>query len=133
MAVGFADITGNKRADYLCIAKDGKVVGAVQDDEGSFEQVEQIKFAESADRANLRWADVNGDGKADMIWVDKFNGDGRVWYFQHLTPFLPYLLASSSLLPVSSSHPPPNSNSTLPAPLSVAWQRIEHAANRPQV
>ncbi len=24
--------------------------------------------------------DVNGDGKADIMWIEKFTGDGRVWY-----------------------------------------------------
>jgi hypothetical protein len=96
--VRFADITGNKRADYLCIEKDGRVSGSVQGDNGQFEPINQIKFSEDKDRANLRWADVNGmfictsywlygkltrslpgDGRDDMIWVDKFNGDGHVW------------------------------------------------------
>ena len=79
VAVRFADITGNGRADYLCIEKDGRVSGAVQDDGGAFEPIPQIKVAEGKDRANLRWADVNGDGRDDMLWVNKFNGDAQVW------------------------------------------------------
>lgn len=82
MAVRFADITGNGRADYLCIRKDGHVTGALQRDDGSWEPIKQIKFASTMDRANLRWADVDGDGKDDLIWIDKFNGDGSVWYNQ---------------------------------------------------
>ena len=58
--------------------KDGKVVGWVQDDNGNFEHIPQIKFAEGRDRANLRFADVNGDGKADMIWINKINGNSHV-------------------------------------------------------
>ncbi|KAK7420361.1 hypothetical protein QQX98_002784 [Neonectria punicea] len=80
LAVRFADITGNGRADYLCIEKDGRVTGFVHNDDGSFEDVGQIKFADGRDRANLRWADVNGDGRDDMLWVDKFTGDASVWY-----------------------------------------------------
>ncbi|KAM0330967.1 hypothetical protein ACHAQA_003924 [Verticillium albo-atrum] len=80
LAVRFADITGNKRSDYLCIAPNGRVKGATQNDNGSWRNHAQIKFADGQDRANLRWADVNGDGSDDMIWVDKFNGNGRVWY-----------------------------------------------------
>lgn len=79
MSVRFADLTDNGRADYLCIHPDGFVKGQVQRDDGSWEDVGQIKFAEEADRANLRWADVNGDGQDDMLWVDKFNGNARVW------------------------------------------------------
>ena len=78
--VHLADITGNGRADYLCVAPDGLVTGYTQGDDGSWTDVGQIKFAEGLDRANLEWADVNGDGSADMIWTDKFTGDGSVWY-----------------------------------------------------
>lgn len=80
MAVRFADLTGNGRADYLCLEKDGRVTSFIHKDHGSFEDVGQIKYSESKDRANLRWADVNGDGRDDMIWIDKFNDDGYVWY-----------------------------------------------------
>lgn len=80
MNVRFADITGNGRADYLCLSKNGKVMGNLHEDDDSFGSTIQIKFSETMDRANLRWEDVNGDGRADMIWIDKFNGDGYVWY-----------------------------------------------------
>ncbi|KAL2838962.1 hypothetical protein BJY01DRAFT_250705 [Aspergillus pseudoustus] len=49
-------------------------------DDNNWEDVGQIKFSQEKDRANLRFADVNGDERDDMIWVDKFNGDGCVWY-----------------------------------------------------
>ncbi|KUJ11379.1 uncharacterized protein LY89DRAFT_739567 [Mollisia scopiformis] len=61
LAVRVADITGNGRADYLCIQPDSTV-------------------SIGKDRANLRWADVDGDGKDDMLWIEKFSGDGYVWY-----------------------------------------------------
>lgn len=80
MAVRFADLTGNKRADYLCIKPDGYVSAYLHPgDDGSWEDAGQIKFAEDKDRANLRWADVDGDGKDDMIWIEKFSGDSWVW------------------------------------------------------
>ncbi|KAF4412991.1 Multidomain esterase [Colletotrichum fructicola] len=80
LAVRFANIDGGKRGDYLCIKPNGYVSGWVHKDDGTWEDVGQVKFQEGKDRANLRWADVNGDGKDDMLWVDKFNGDGYVWY-----------------------------------------------------
>ncbi|KAK7216223.1 hypothetical protein V2G26_004226 [Clonostachys chloroleuca] len=80
LAVRFADLTGNKRADYLCIEPNSRVTGFVQNDDGSFEDAGQIKVSISKDRANLRWADVNGDGKDDLLWVEKFSGDAYVWY-----------------------------------------------------
>ncbi|KAH7129387.1 family 3 carbohydrate esterase [Dactylonectria estremocensis] len=85
LAVRFADLTGNHRADYMCIEKDGRVTGFVHKDDGGWEDVGQFKFADGKDRANLRWADVNSDvsyiqGRDDMLWVDKFTGNGHVWY-----------------------------------------------------
>lgn len=79
MAVRFADITGNNHADYLCLAPDGKVTGFLHGDDGGFENVGQIKFADGMDRANLRFADVNGDGADDLLWIEKFTGDTSVW------------------------------------------------------
>ncbi|RDW68818.1 putative esterase [Aspergillus mulundensis] len=78
--VHIADITGNGRADYLCVERDGRTWGYTQDGANTFTQHTQIKFAEGKDRANLVWADVNGDGRADLIHTNKFNGDGTVWY-----------------------------------------------------
>jgi hypothetical protein len=39
----------------------------------------QIKFAEGWDRANLRFADVENSGRADIIWMNKYTGAGRVF------------------------------------------------------
>ncbi|TGJ79062.1 hypothetical protein E0Z10_g9703 [Xylaria hypoxylon] len=39
----------------------------------------QIKFAESWDRANLRFADVENSGRADIVWLNKYSGAGRVY------------------------------------------------------
>ncbi|KPM44471.1 hypothetical protein AK830_g2091 [Neonectria ditissima] len=80
LSVRFADLTGNHRADYLCIAPDGTVSGFLQEDNGAFVDVGQIKFAVGKDRANLRWADVDGDGLDDMLWIEKFSGDTFIWY-----------------------------------------------------
>ncbi|KAK8022879.1 fg-gap repeat domain-containing protein [Apiospora marii] len=83
LAVRFADLTGNGRGDYLCLEKDGRATGFVHQDGGGWENVGQIKFAEPElrDRADLRWADINGNGRgADMVWTDKFTGDSFVWW-----------------------------------------------------
>lgn len=79
MAVRFADITGNNLADYLCIAPDSTVTGFVHQDDDTWEQIDQIKVSITKDRANLRWADVNGDGVDDMLWIEKFSGDAYAW------------------------------------------------------
>ncbi|KAL5362439.1 hypothetical protein BJX96DRAFT_177152 [Aspergillus floccosus] len=77
--VHFADISGNGRGDYLCVEKDGRSWGFVHNEDDTWVYIDQFKFSEGKDRANLHWADVNGDGKADMIHTNKFNGDGTVW------------------------------------------------------
>ncbi|KAG9255973.1 uncharacterized protein F5Z01DRAFT_531189 [Emericellopsis atlantica] len=80
-AVQFAYLgNDNRRADYLCIRENGLVRGRRQLNDGSFGPMVQFKKAEGVDRANIRWGDVNGDGRDDLIWVDKFNGNARVWY-----------------------------------------------------
>ncbi|KAF4998528.1 hypothetical protein FDECE_11769 [Fusarium decemcellulare] len=80
LAVRFADITGNNRADYLCIKPDGHVSAFLHQDDGSWKDAGQVKFAEGHDRANLRWADVDGDGREDLLWIEKFSGDTFVAY-----------------------------------------------------
>ncbi|KAI8228959.1 hypothetical protein K4K55_007212 [Colletotrichum sp. SAR 10_96] len=88
--------TENNRADYLCIAPDGTVSGNLQQDSGVFVDVGQIKFAIGKDRAILRFADVNGDGKDDMLWMEKFSGDTWVWYNgDHGSPDTPVILQDS--------------------------------------
>lgn len=57
--------------------KDGRVTGALNK-AGGMENVGQIKFAEGWDRANIRFADVEKGGKADMIWINKYNGAATV-------------------------------------------------------
>ncbi|KAF7556324.1 hypothetical protein G7Z17_g1541 [Cylindrodendrum hubeiense] len=79
-AVRFADLTGNKRADYLCVQPDGTTTGFIHKDDDSFEDVGQIKVSDGYDRANYQYADVDGDGVDDLIWIEKFSGDAYVWY-----------------------------------------------------
>ncbi|RMZ77642.1 hypothetical protein DV738_g4290, partial [Chaetothyriales sp. CBS 135597] len=86
LAVRFADIDGNGRADYLCIEKDGRTWGYLNNDDGSLTHISQFKKTEGKDRANLRWVDVNGDGRDDLLWVDKFTGDASVWYNEGPVP-----------------------------------------------
>lgn len=89
-------ITGNGFPDYLCIDPDGRTT-AWKNTNMVFEAMGQIKFTEGADRANVRFVDINGDvsiininmdafrstnpkkGRADYLWVDKFVGTYQVW------------------------------------------------------
>lgn len=51
---------GNKRVDYLCMEPSGRTTARLQKDDGSLEDVGQVKFSEDLDRANFRFADVDG-------------------------------------------------------------------------
>ncbi|KAI1350842.1 hypothetical protein F5Y01DRAFT_315312 [Xylaria sp. FL0043] len=78
----FADITGSGCVDYLCMQPDGKTTAWLNDckvDLFALRNVGQVKFSENFDRANQRFADVDGDGLADFLWVGKFTGDASVW------------------------------------------------------
>lgn len=98
-----AQYSGSGRVDYLCMHPDGTVFGWLNDKDSTMRYVGQVKFSEKYDRANHRFADVNGmslslcnlhkltftasgDGKADFLWVDKMNGDAKVWYNQGELP-----------------------------------------------
>ncbi|KAI0811428.1 carbohydrate esterase family 3 protein [Xylaria sp. FL0064] len=66
----------------LGLAPDGKTTAWLNDckaDLFELRNVGQVKFSENFDRANHRFADVDGDGLADFLWVDKFTGDASVW------------------------------------------------------
>ncbi|KAF5976214.1 putative carbohydrate esterase family 3 protein, partial [Fusarium bulbicola] len=79
----FADLTGNGCVDYLCMEPDGRTTGYLNSCSKDVKLTDagQVKLAEKQkDRANFRFADVDGDGKADYLWVDKFSGDATVWY-----------------------------------------------------
>ncbi|KAL2833014.1 hypothetical protein BDW59DRAFT_157153 [Aspergillus cavernicola] len=79
LPVQFADLSGSGRGDYLCIERDGRTWGWVHNEAGTWVYADQFKSTEGKDRANLHWADVDADGRADLIFTDKFNGDGTVW------------------------------------------------------
>lgn len=83
---------------FLKSRPDGRTTGALNLGESNFKDVGQIKHSEGYDRASKevfpssyllvsvliwicqdhQWADVNGDGLVDFLWVDKFSGDTSV-------------------------------------------------------
>jgi hypothetical protein len=64
LGVRLADITGNGRADYLCMVPDSQVTGylngGLQGGTINWDNVGQIKLETGYDRANVRFNDVNG-------------------------------------------------------------------------
>lgn len=73
-----ADIDGDDRADILCLEKDGRITGWLNR-AGGVEDVGQVKFSEGWDRANIRFADVEASGRVDLIHLDKYTGEARVF------------------------------------------------------
>jgi hypothetical protein len=63
--------TGNGFPDYLCIDPDGRTT-AWENTNLEFESIGQIKFSEGADRANVRFVDINGDVGFDNGDLDRF-------------------------------------------------------------
>jgi hypothetical protein len=54
--------------------KSGRTTGILNTATG-LQDVGQVKGPVGLDRANHQFADVNGDGRADYLWVDKFTGE----------------------------------------------------------
>lgn len=80
LAVRFGDLNGDGRVDYLCMDPDGRTRGWLNKASGvEAMSPNQIKVSVGFDRANYRWADVNGDGLVDFLWVDKHTGNVQTW------------------------------------------------------
>ncbi|KAL5335544.1 hypothetical protein BJX70DRAFT_401448 [Aspergillus crustosus] len=84
----FADLDGDGRVDYLCMEKDGRTYAHLNKADEGLVWKDQVKLppGNHFDRANFHFADVTGDGRADLIWVNKFDATGRVWRNDGFTP-----------------------------------------------
>jgi hypothetical protein len=58
----------------LCIELDGRIT-AWLNKKDTMENANLIKFPEGRDRANIRLADVEHTGRADLLYFDKYTGD----------------------------------------------------------
>lgn len=70
--------SGDGRADPICSEISGGMT-AWLNRQGGLLDAGQIKFAESWDRANIRFADVENSGRADIIWMNKYTGVSTVF------------------------------------------------------
>ena len=88
-SIRFADIDGDGRADYLVVGPGGNVAAWLNTGPGpafAWESLGEIASGTgSTDRDGVRMVDLNGDGKADYVWLDKngaatayINGRGHV-------------------------------------------------------
>lgn len=73
-----ADIDGDGRADVMCIEPNGRITGWLNLKSG-IQNIGQVKFSEGWDRANIRFADVENSGRADIIYLDKYTGAATVF------------------------------------------------------
>ena len=74
LALHFGDFDGDDLVDYVCMELNGMVTGWLNKT-NSLDIQGQIKFSKSRERASHEWADVNGDGKADIFIVDVHTGE----------------------------------------------------------
>ncbi|KAF2872785.1 hypothetical protein BDV95DRAFT_398340 [Massariosphaeria phaeospora] len=81
--VRFADINGDGKADYLWVAKDGSVKAYLNGGSGSngwvWESRGVIAKGVGAPRQDIKFADINGDGLADYLWVNRLDGSVSEW------------------------------------------------------
>ncbi|MCU7823135.1 FG-GAP-like repeat-containing protein [Kitasatospora sp. DSM 101779] len=76
--VRFADFDGDGKTDYISIATSGATdvyINKGGDGRGGFTALGQVALGVTSDRTRIRWADQDGDGKADYSVI---NGDGSV-------------------------------------------------------
>ncbi|KAK4565366.1 hypothetical protein LTR86_003983 [Recurvomyces mirabilis] len=78
--VRWNDLDGDKRADFLCMQSNGVVDGYLNKGVNNMVYQGLIKHAEGKERKNLRFADINGDGRDDLVWVDMITGAVTAWY-----------------------------------------------------
>ncbi|KAL1599455.1 Glucan endo-1,3-alpha-glucosidase agn1 [Paraconiothyrium brasiliense] len=100
LAVRFGDLDGDGKADYLCMDPDGRTVAWLNKGLSGLTPLNQVKVSVGFDRPNHRWADVNGDGLVDFIWVDKHTGNVQFW---ENNGFIPSIGSSMNWIGYSSS------------------------------
>ncbi|MEU1290673.1 FG-GAP-like repeat-containing protein [Kitasatospora sp. NPDC005856] len=79
--VRWADFDGDGRADYVIVNDNGSVrvfLNKGGDGHGGWSDLGQVATGMTSDRGRVRFADYDGDGRADYILI---NGDGSVRVF----------------------------------------------------
>jgi hypothetical protein len=71
-AARFPDLDGDGRADYICLDVNGGAKGWQSTPAGgkafAGSNGNQIRLSIGLDRANLRYVDMDLDGRADLVW-----------------------------------------------------------------
>lgn len=71
--VRFADFDGDGRADYILINPDGSVrvfLNKGGDGHGGWQDIGQVAIGLTTDASRVRFADIDGDGRADYNLID---------------------------------------------------------------
>ena len=84
IGVRFADINGDGKADYLMVSADGSVDGYLNigpTPEHVWLWVRQSTTAGGVGRPrqDIHFADLDGDGRADYIYVNRLTGAAQAW------------------------------------------------------
>ena len=81
--VRFADINGDGLDDYLWVAKNGSVTAFINGGGGSDGWIWQpqgiITAGVGGARQDVRFHDIDGDGLADYLWVNRLDGSVSEW------------------------------------------------------
>jgi hypothetical protein len=81
--VKFADIDGDGKADYLWVAKNGEVTaylnGGSSGDGWLWRSQGVIATGAGASRQDVKFADIDGDGLADYLWINRLDGSVSEW------------------------------------------------------
>ncbi|KAL8948177.1 MAG: hypothetical protein Q9222_005610 [Ikaeria aurantiellina] len=88
-AVTFADLNGDGRDDYIWIGPNGEITAYVNGGQAAdghwiwYPQPKQIASGVGGKRGEIRFVDLNGDGRAEYLWVHT-DGSVDVWLNQQL-------------------------------------------------
>ncbi|KAI9146849.1 Multidomain esterase [Paramyrothecium foliicola] len=84
--VRFPDLNGDGKMDYICLAPNATAAiwlnpGPVNTPPrtGIWINKGRTQPAANKERENIRFADINGDGLWDFLWVDQFTGAVEAW------------------------------------------------------
>lgn len=82
--VFFADMDGDGKDDYVWLDANGTAYlwlngGTGKDGKWIWTSKGKIATGVGAVREDIRLADINGDGKADYLWVNQTTGETKMW------------------------------------------------------
>ncbi|KAH6707532.1 hypothetical protein BKA61DRAFT_678931 [Leptodontidium sp. MPI-SDFR-AT-0119] len=73
------DIDGDAEAEFLCMQSNGQLYRYLNTGINNMVNQGQIKHTEGKERKTLRLADINGDGRDDLVFVDLADSTVQAW------------------------------------------------------